>query len=138
MSAMTYPLYDIGLVVTAELARLILQQHLNLDPPFEYDYSEAHDALDELDVEAYYCPEFEGTATPLKTPDDTEDHVIEFDDDDIVYIPCDRKPSLFSAVYASFEELVDEFRQKLTDAGLNVDGFPLENCICEIAGTYFC
>lgn len=152
MSMNTYPLKEMAaLVITRELTVLINTQtwpnEEGLNPadmtPEELiaNYgsdSDAGDALGSKDIDVCFCSEFEGTASPLKIPDDTEDHDIHFDDDYLVYIPCENTPSLFAPAYASFEDLVDEFRRKLTDAGYDLTDFPLEDYVCELNGTYFC
>lgn len=152
MSMNTYPLKEMAaLIITGELAVLINSQTWpaadGSNPadmaPEELaaqfgDVSDAEEALNSRNVDPCFCSEFEGTASPLKAPDDTDDHDISFNDDYVVYIPCERGPSLFEAAYPNFEALVDEFRRKLTDAGYDITDFPLEDYVCELTGTYFC
>ena len=41
-----------------------------------------------------------------------------FDDEKLAVIPCDREPELFEAAYANKEELLEEFKEKLANAGI--------------------
>ena len=142
MSMNTYPLQETGLVITGELACAIFLQQYQTDEAAadcgEFSDYDVYDILEGVNADVLYCSEFEGVATPLKNLGDTEDRDIEFQDDMLVYMPCDHQPSLFSAVYSSFEELVEEYRQKLADAGFTIDRSMIEDHICKINGTYYC
>ena len=154
MSSSTYPLKEAAaLVITGPLAALINSQTWPAEDgvtpadmtPEEFvatygDDYEAYESLRSKEVPGLdYAPDFEGTATPLKSMDDTEDHTIHFgDESSLCFIASDREPDLFRASYANLEELADEFQQKLEAAGFDLAGFPLEDYICKIEGTYFC
>ena len=142
MSMSTYPLQETGLVITGELAKAIYRQHLRIDEESadwdEFSDDDVYYILDGLNVYTLLCPEFEGVATPTKDFADDKDHDIKFEDDNLVYMPCDHQPSFFSTVYSSFEELVEEYRQKLADAGFDIDRSMIEDHICKINGTYYC
>lgn len=155
MSMNTYPLTEPAvLIITSELAAIINSgdwspedeipdpsSMTNIEFIAEYgDISEAYDKLGDYFVEdVYFCSEFEGTAVhliPQENGSQLED--LRFEDDYICYIAPKRKPSLFIAAYRDEEELIQEFREKLSKQGIDLRGFPLETCVCSLSGTYFC
>lgn len=156
MSMNTYPLHELAaLVITPELAAIIngslWSQETDTRPNPEGlsqkefveqfgDVSEANDMLSiEFNIDTCSCSEFEGTMTPLKADGTLDDDKAQsFDDDFIAYIPCSRGISLFRAAYGSYKELVEEFRETLSPLADALVNFPLETCICDINGTYFC
>ena len=155
MSMNTYPLTEeAALVITPELAAIINSMcrcpgDSRQDPSEiseeqlveEYgNVSEAYENLALRDLEGvYFCSEFEGTATHLDGNDTfQEQEDICYEDDYLCYIAPDRKSSLFDAAYRDMDELIKEFKIKLTEKKIDLRGFRLESCICSLSGTYFC
>lgn len=61
-----------------------------------------------------------------------------FDDEAISIIPCDREPKLFEVAYANKEELLDEFKEKLANAGIEMpENFDWWCYIVKVSGTDF-
>ena len=95
---------------TREISELSLEERKELSST-----SLAHDVIEDIEGTVTFA-EFEGNAISLydryvmhsDSPDE-----IEFHDDRIVLISCDRKPSLFRAAYADFDALVKEFSNTL-------------------------
>lgn len=60
-------------------------------------------------------------------------------DDFIAYIPCNKEPNLFKVAYESPDELLNEFKEKLKDRGVELpDDFDWWAHIVSINGTKFC
>lgn len=52
--------------------------------------------------------------------------------------PCDREPELFEAAYANKEELLEEFKEKLANAGIEMpENFDWWRYIVKVSGTDF-
>ena len=61
-----------------------------------------------------------------------------FDDEKLAIIPCDREPELFEAAYANKEELLEEFKEKLANAGVEMpENFDWWRYIVKVSGTDF-
>ena len=157
MSMNTYPLTEeAALVITPKLAAIINSMCMCKCPgdsrqgPVEIseeqlveeygNVSEAYENLVLRDVDGVcFCSEFEGTATHLvgnEAYQEQED--ICYEDDYLCYIAPDREISLFNAAYRDMDELIEEFKIKLTERKIDLRGFRLESCICSLSGTYFC
>ena len=97
----------------------------------------AHDVIEDIESTVIFA-EFEGTAISLYdryvTHSDSP-HEIEFHDERIVLIACDREPSLFKAAYPDFDALVKEFSNTLH--GLLPENFDVSKHIYEISGCHF-
>lgn len=98
----------------------------------------AHDVIEDLEGTVTFT-EFEGCAISLYdryVMHSDSPHEIEFHDDRIVLISCDREPSLFRAAYADFDALVKEFSDTLQ--GRLPENFDVSKHIYAISGCYFC
>ena len=155
ISMTTYPLTELAaLVITPELAAVInsCDWHPEDDMPdpssltnieLIAEYGDVSEAYNKLYVyfgqDVYFCPMFEGKGVHLLPEvggSQLED--IRFDDDDLCYIPPEKDASLFKAAYRDVDELIQEFRDKLTKQKIDLRGFPLETCVCSLSGTYYC
>lgn len=104
-----------------------------------FSVSDAHDLLesDEMD-NMVYCSEFEGEASPASDEGfgDEGSEAVSYDDDYIAYLQPENAPSLFRPAYASKEELVQEYKNRLS--GYLDDDFPYGRFIMNVSGTYVC
>ena len=99
--------------------------------------SDAHDLLESHDVDGLvHCSEFEGSAEIAEGFGDGKSAAIGYEDDFVLFLVPARDPSLFSQAYASRDELVQEYRDKLSPF-LDAD-FPYARYIMDVSGTYFC
>lgn len=80
-----------------------------------------------------WCSDFSGEISSLRGD------ALEFtlDGEEILYIQSERASTLFQAAYSSFEELLEEFKHKLTGLGIS-DDFDWEGHVVKINGTNFC
>lgn len=126
MSMSTYPFHeDAALVITGDLAEAVCGGSVE----------EALETLNDADLPGVgFCSEFEGEAVP----EDRNFPAMTYDDDFLVFIESSRNASLYEAAYRDFDELANEFKTLLRDAGFTVPDTLIEANICRIDGTYFC
>lgn len=151
MSMHTYPLEEAAaLLITPQFAAFInsqkWQENGSEDPSslseqeFLLKYGNVSDTIDmlnDIDMDGVtWCSEFTGEATILGG--DNAEKTISMEDDFLGYIRADKSPSLFTAAYRSMDELINEFREKFDNMGIDIGVFPIEDCVCSISGTYFC
>ena len=115
-------------------AEAVAQNDPDLDEEGYFDVSFVQEIMDSFDIEHVHASEFCGCAQRLNK--DLELPDINFDCDTVVCIPAQKDPDLFSAVYPSFDHLVDEFRTAAVS--ILPPGFDIEAYICKVVGTYFC
>lgn len=86
-----------------------------------------------------YCSEFDGSASTL-LPENTENPLdVDYEDDLLLYIPTGKAADLFSAPYATHDELLQEFQNNFSSLGVSFpDDFDWWAHIVVIEGTYFC
>ena len=99
--------------------------------------SDAYDMLETYDVDGMvHCSEFDGSAEISEGFGDEKSQSISFEDDFVLFLTPMRGPSLFSQAYASRDELVQEYKDRL--AQFLDDDFPYARYIMDVSGTYFC
>lgn len=103
------------------------------------DLSVALDILELLNAEVCHCSEFEGTAE-TSFPDKTSAPLnVSYNDDLLIYIPCNSAPSLIHSPYQSEDDILEEFKQVFFSLGVEFPpDFDWWSHICNIDGTYFC
>ena len=155
MTINTYPLIEEAvLIITPELAAIINSTGWcpedNRPNPAELtkaqlieeygDIAEAFDNLMLRDVEGVYThSEFVGKATHLVEKEAYQEHEdSSYAGEYLCYIIPDRKISLFTAAYQDIDELMKEFKKKLTEQEIDLRGFRLVSCVCSLRGIYFC
>lgn len=115
MSMNIYPFQEpAAFALCGEAAKLIWKQVADEDDEFNTDeLSDLWCDLFDARWSNSFCGEIE-SLFPELTKNPLEQS---YDDEELTVIPCDREPKLFEAAYANKEELLEEFKDKLADAG---------------------
>ncbi|WP_289026744.1 hypothetical protein [uncultured Flavonifractor sp.] len=104
-----------------------------------YDPEEDLPVLAEQLDEFRWASSFDGQVNTLFPERAKEALQASFEDDYIVFIPCERAPDLFYAAYESPEKLLEEFQEVFKEHGIELpEGFDWWKRIVSIDGTIFC
>lgn len=139
MSMREYPLEDHGLVLSIGQLAVIASKVCEDWSREEWDqdqFSFIDEVAENVEIGLQIISDYSGYAIPIKE-DGTEDYaaVISYDTDALYYIPTERNPQMFKAVYNDMGEIVSEFRE-LVGAYLPAD-FNYARQICHIIGSTF-
>ena len=136
MSMNIYPFQEpAAFALCGEAAKLIWEQVS--DEADEFTTDGLSDLWCNL-FDACWSNSFSGENESL-LPEQTR-HPIEqrFDDEKLAIIPRDREPELREAAYANKEELLEEFKEKLANAGIEMpENFDWWRYIVKVSGTDF-
>lgn len=147
MSMRDYAVQDYGLVINKETIKAIAEKMFMSDyedapnpkVAFNADFAEDPYAfICEVEDALRLCSFSEFTGEAFKLKDDGEVNWLEtisYSNSNIYYLPIENQPSLFKAAYASVDEIVDEFKRKMSF--YLPEDFDYRNNICMISGTYF-
>lgn len=135
MSMREYAFDDYGLLMTDNMLKMIASKVFEDyteedydDDPWSFDY----DLYEKGIVE--YVSNFTGEAFNI---DDNGCNGFGriISDDVIYYVPMSKISTLFKAAYKDMDEIVDEFKKKLSN--FFPDDFDYAAHICHIVGTYY-
>lgn len=105
-------------------------------------YDSLEDVYNAVDFEMALLPMFSGELTqlfPQKALEEKEYTFTDMQTYSLTYIPAGKTPALFWAAYNSPEELLEEFQDKLFDAGIILpEDFDWWGHIVSVNGTYYC
>lgn len=101
-----------------------------------YEFLQQYEGVDDTQL----ISGFTGSATYLNTElkpvmKNGVSESEEYDDDYIAYLPLDRDADLLKPAFGSFEEVIEEFKSKLS--GILPDDFNYAAHIASISGTMF-
>ena len=134
MSMRDYAVYDYGLLIDEETMKTIISK---LDIELEDDdYMDLEYILYEEGI-CEYISEFTGEAQAVNDQGYCEWGCESqyYSSDKLVYVQASNYPTLFKKAYDNMEELVDEFKLKLSK--YLPEDFDYRSRICQISGTYF-
>jgi len=136
MGMNTYPMVEkAAFFVGDQAAKLIWAAVFGEDEPYEQE--DLCDLAQKLDF--VHADEFDGEVSTL-FPELAKDPLcLNFDDEPLVFIPCQAEPDLFKAPYSDKEALLDEFKKTLEIKGISLpEDFDWWRYVVTVSGTYFC
>jgi len=137
MSMRDYAVDDYGLLMTDKSLKLIAAKTIDWYTEEDYDenYTDYWIAIYENGI-VEYISEFTGEAMEI---DDKGINIWNtgevYNNDSIYYVPVKHYATLFKAPYNNMDELVDEFKEKLSE--YLPDNFDYRKYIRRIVGTYY-
>lgn len=137
MSMRDYAVDDYGLLMTTETMKLIASRVFEDYTDEDYDEDELYfnDRLYEANI-VDYIGEFTGEAMEIDDNGKNTWNTGEtYNCDIIYYVPISRISTLFKAAYSNMDELINEFKEKLSE--YLPDDFDYRGNICRIVGTYY-
>lgn len=160
----SYPLTDRGLLISEEVAALLLvhldrsggdediraeaaqkdetivrkiAEHSDDIPNAYYDPEAAYDAVTEQNIlDLIYCTSFDGQAETIPPVSTGLARSWNWADGFMAYLPLSRKNPPEGAGYASVGEMLSEIRETLD--GIIPAEFDIRPYLVDISGTYFC
>ena len=121
-----------ALVISDELAAHICKKLGIEDPGEDYELYDTTSNLMNIVPGFCHAPGFDGKATKYMNRNDEK----WFENDYVMYIAAEKDPSLFSAVYANFTDLVREYEEKLEIIDVGDARELIANNICDLFGTF--
>lgn len=160
----SYPLTDRGLLISEEIAALLLvhlektdgrgdsriaamredgslsrkiAEHSDDVPAGYYDPEAAYDAVTERNILTLtYCTSFDGQAETVRPVSPELSRNWDWTDSFMAYLPLSRKNPPDGPGYASIDEMLSELREALD--GVIPAEFDLGPYLVDVSGTYFC
>lgn len=136
MSMREYAVNDYGLIMDGYALKMIASKVCKDYTDEEYKEDEDlfnYDLYEKGIVE--YISDFTGEAFTIGVNGEDVNFGQSYDNDLIYYVPASKISTLFKAAYKNIDEMVDEFKEKVSQ--YLPDDFNYHMRICHIVGTYW-